>query len=380
VSENARDASRSIEKRVAAQTAFIAKLNAALKPPKIPPRAMIPGDDDAPADEHVRLAGEFDQLGDQIPRGFLRVISDSAVTIREGQSGRLELARWLTDTQGGAGQLTARVFANRVWHHLIGRGIVRTMDNFGRTGEAPSHPELLDYLAQELIDSGWSIKALVRKIVLSRTFTISSRHDEASHSFDPENRLLWRAHRRRLDPEALRDAMLSSAGTLDLMPMDSTVWYLGDQATAVGDNKNRRRTDFFCRTVYLPVIRNDLPELLDVFDFADPHTTTGMRPQTMVATQGLFILNDDLVMSAAAASARRLLAREETGGPEAVVNRMFELIINAHPTAEERSEVLAFVIEMRKRLIAEGHSDANLRAWSMACHALFASSRFQILE
>src|SRR6185436_18157886 len=115
---------------------------------------------------------------------------------------------------------------------LIGCGLVRTVDNFGRTGEAASHPELLDNLARRLIDSGWSLKHLVRQIVLSRTFALSSHAGNSGNAIDPENRLLWRAHRRRLEPEALRDAMLSAAGQLDLAPRDSTVAYLGDQATA----------------------------------------------------------------------------------------------------------------------------------------------------
>src|SRR4029453_5081299 len=126
---------------------------------------------------------------------------------------------------------------NPSWHTPIGWGLVRTVDNLGRTGEAATHPELLDYLARELIDSGWSLKHLVREIVLSRTFPLSSHSAAAGDPIDPENRLLWRASRRRLDPEALRDAMLSVAGELDLVPRDSTVSYLGDQATAVGDNK-----------------------------------------------------------------------------------------------------------------------------------------------
>ena len=316
----------------------------------------------------------------QVPRGFLQVISQAAIEIPSGHSGRLELAYWLTDVDRGAGQLTARVFANRVWHHLIGRGIARTVDNFGRTGEAPTHPALLDHLARELIAADWSVKTLVRKIALSRTFVMSSRHDVLGHSQDPENTLLWRAHRRRLAPEALRDAMMSAAGKLNVTPMDSSVWYLGDQATAVGDNKNRRRTDFLCRSVYLPIIRNDLPELFDVFDFADPHSTTGMRSQTMVATQGLFILNDEAVMDAAEATASRLLSSSKSVGPEAVVNRMFELIINVRPTVDERRELLRFVREMEQTLTASGQQGAELRAWSLACHALFASSRFQILE
>ena len=174
--------------------------------------------------------------------------------------------------------------------------------------------------------------------------------------------------------------MLSAAGTLDLAPMDSTVWYLGDQATAVGDNKVRRRTDFPCRSVYLPVIRNDLPELFEVFDFADPHTTTGMRSQTTVATQGLFILNDDSVMTASEATARRLLTGEKIDEQDARVDRMFELVLNVHATEEGRAELRTFIREMATRLIEEGDPDADLHAWSMACHALFASSRFQILE
>ncbi len=386
VADAAADASQPKEKRIEAQKALLDELNTAIaKPPEIPPRAMIPCDADAPADESIRLAGQFDRLGEQVPRGFLRVLSDTTAEISAGQSGRMELGRWLTEVDGGAGQLAARVLANRVWHHLIGRGIVRTVDNFGRTGEAPSHPELLDHLARELIESGWSIKDLVRQVVLSRTFTMSSGHDDAGHSLDPDNRLLWRANRRRLDPESLRDSMLMAAGELDLRPMASSVWYLGDQATAVGDNKNRRRTDFLCRSVYLPVIRNDLPELFNVFDFADAHATTGMRAETMVATQGLFILNDDSVMAAAEATARRLLtdtatSSNATGEQEPQVDKMFEVVLNARATDEDREEMLSFIKAMQQRLTADGDSEAELHAWSMACHALFASSRFQILE
>jgi hypothetical protein len=328
----------------------------------------------------VRLAGQFNSLGDKVPRGFLKVISDSPAVIPEGHSGRLELSCWLTDTHNGAGQLAARVLANRIWHHLIGRGLVRTVDNFGRTGEAPSHPELLDYLAQRLIDSQWSLKHLVREITLSRTFSMSSRNGGAGDAVDPENRLLWRGHRRRLEPEALRDAMLVAAGQLDLAPRESTVAYLGDQATAVGDNKIRRRTDFPCRSVYLPVIRNDLPELFSVFDFANPHASTGMRPQTMVSTQALFMLNDGSVMTAAEDTARRLLAEKPSAGEDVLVDATFELMFHTAPTADERAEIVAFVRRIENRIAAEGGKDADLRAWTQACQALFASSRFQILD
>ena len=381
VAKEAADAGQPKDKRIAAQKTLVAKLTAELaSPPPIPPRAMIPSDGAEPVDEHVRLAGQFDRSGKQVPRGFLHVLSDGSIRIPSDRSGRLELGRWLTDTDGGAGQLAARVLANRVWHHLFGRGVVRTVDNFGRTGEPPSHPQLLDYLATELIASGWSIKALVRRIVLSRTFAMSSRHDEAGHAADPENRLLWRSHRRRLDPESLRDAMLSVAGRLDLAPMRSSVWYLGDQATAVGDNKVRRRTDFPCRSVYLPVIRNDLPELFEVFDFADPHTTTGMRTQTTAATQGLYMLNDQSVMDVAESVARGLPKSESADSMVQRVDTLFQRVLGARATKEDHRDILTFVREIQSRLVEQGVPDAELRAWSMACHALIASSRFQVLE
>ena len=378
------------EVRVAAQTRLIERLTGELKPPPIPPRAMVPTDVDSPADEAVRLAGHFDRRGEVVRRGTLRVIDDEPLAIPDGSSGRLELARWLADVDRGAGRVVARVIANRVWYHLMGQGLVRTVDNFGRTGEPPSHPDLLDYLAIELIDADWSIKSLVRKIVTSRSFMISSQHEASSHVIDPENRLLWRANRRRLEPEALRDAMLWAGGQLDLAPMDSTVWYLGDQATAVGANKNRRRTDFPCRSVYLPVIRNDLPELFDSFDFADPHATTGMRPQTMVASQGLFLMNDDSVIAAADAIARRALEEVPSRSPDEIAQVICRRLLSGCGSEVVRGKLVEFVEAWRGESVAavdddgddvrEDELDPVLQAWSAACQALLASSRFQILE
>jgi hypothetical protein len=286
----------------------------------------------------------------------------------------------MTDPDGRAGQLTARVQVNRVWHHLIGQGIVRTVDNFGRTGESPSHPQLLDYLALQLIDSNWSLKRLVRQIALSRTFALSSRHAPDGYARDPENRLLWHAHRRRLDPESLRDAMLAIAGQLDLTPRESTVWYLNDQATAVGANEVRRRTDFPCRSVYLPVIRNDLPELFEVFDFADPHVTTGARPRTTVPTQGLYLLNNEMVMDAALATAKRVLGNVPATNSETGIDAMYQLILGQDPTDQQREAVRTFLRASQQQLQAAGESEAELRALSLVCHALLSSSQFQFLE
>lgn len=383
--DGARDAARALDERLAAQETFVKELNTKLNnPPAIPPRAMIPTDVDAPADEAIRLAGHYDNAGEKVARGFLRVLcGETSATVTTSQSGRIELSHWLTNSSQPSGWLTARVQANRVWHHLLGRGIVRTVDNFGRTGEAPSHPELLDYLAKHLISNGWSVKSLIREIVLSRTFALSSQLDLAGVERDPDNRLLWRAHRRRLDPESLRDAMLAAAGTLDLSPVESTVSYLGDQATAVGANPVRRRTDYNCRSVYLPVIRNDLPELFDVFDFANPHLTTGDRPQTTVPTQGLYLMNGPMVMAAADAVAERVLREASTESPDAQTRRMFEVILAREINDIDEvslNAVLQYVQEIKAESASGEASDSRRQALAQACHAVFASSRFQYLD
>lgn len=152
--------------------------------------------------------------------------------------------------------------------------------------------------------------------------------------------------------------------------MNSTVSYLGDQATAVGKNTNRRRTDFLCRSVHLPVIRNDLPELFQVFDFADPHATTGARPRTSVPTQGLFILNDEMVMDLAEATARRFqgdsIRADSSSHADARLDEMFESILNVPPTGEERRELLSFIRKTEEQLIAKGVADPGFRAWAAA--------------
>ncbi len=378
----AKDASQPREMRAAAQEAYLKQhADSLANPPKIPPRAMIPCDADAPVNEHIRLAGKFDAKGDQVSRGFLRVLCDGAPTpLPDNQSGRIQLSHWLTDPSTRAGALTARVLANRIWHHMIGRGLVRTVDNFGRTGETPSHPELLDHLAAELIRQKWSMKSLIRQIALSRTFALSTSFDSHNHDVDPENIVLWRAHRRRLDPESLRDSMLTAAGTLDLKPMDSTVDYLGDQATAVGGNPVRRRTDFNCRSVYLPVIRNDLPELFEAFDFANAHQTTGARPKTTVPTQGLFMLNDTMVMSAAETTAKRVLTELPDHPLEVQIDRLFQLALSRSATVEEKGLVGDWIRTAEGRLQSAGDANSHLKAMSLACHAVFASSHFQYLE
>ena len=173
--------------------------------------------------------------------------------------------------------------------------------------------------------------------------------------------------------------MLFASGQLNRAQLGSSVDYFpGERATEAGPNKTRRRTDLPNRSVYLPVIRNDLPELFDAFDFADPQCTTGLRPETLVATQGLFMLNDKTVMQAAEATARRIMQDESS--PERRVERMFELILSGRPTDPERSQFMAFQAKTQLQLTQQGETEADVQAWAMACQAMFGSSRFQIVE
>ncbi len=383
-SEGARDGNLPMPERVANQQTHVSELRRRFEnPPGIPPRAMVPVERDSIGDEAIRISGKFDDTGEVVPRGFLRVLCEGdQIAMPADRSGREQFAQWLTTKGTRAGSLAARVLANRVWHHLMGVGLVRTVDNFGRTGEQPSHPELLEYLAFELQRGGWSVKSLIRKIVLSRVFGLSSRPSEVAREQDPDNRLLSHFSRRRLDPESLRDGMLWAAGVLETGSMESTVGYLGDQATAVGANPVRRRTDYRCRSVYLPVIRNDLPELFDAFDFANPHTATGARPVTTVPVQALYLLNDVQVVEAAELTARRVLEGRAGGEPEQLVVAIYDVVSAGTPTAAERAAAVNYLQRVRASLVGDGREGAaaDLEAAARLCQAVFASSRFQYLQ
>ncbi len=266
-------------------------------------------DTTSPADTQVRLRGEPDDRGDTVPRGFLTVASGFSPPKVEGpQSGRLELARWIADRKN---PLTARVAVNRFWQHLFGKGIVSDVNNFGVNGELPSHPELLDYLASDFMDNGWSLKQFVRSVVLTRAYQMTCASDEQGLAADPDNNLLWRQNQRRLEAEALRDAMLVASGEIDLTPgVGSIVAQVGD-----GDiGRNLRGSQFATndtkRSVYLPIVRNELPEALQVFDFPEPSIIAGQRDVTTVPTQALYMMNSPFVLDRSKALAQRVLQDE----------------------------------------------------------------------
>lgn len=383
IAPEASDTARTLDERKGSQQKLADELTKAWnEPPTIPQRAMVSLDRPQPSDEAIRIAGQFTQKGETVPRGFLTVLTDSqadnASALPTTGSGRLELSRWLTAGNQRSGQATARVIANRIWYHLMGRGLVRTVDNFGRTGETPSNPPLLDYLARRLIEKDWSLKELIREIVLSDTFRLSSELDARNYAVDPDNVFLWRYNRRKIDPEAFRDSTLQLAGQLDLNVYLSTVHYLGDQATAVGPNTVRRRTDFPCRSVYLPVIRNDLPEIFEILDFTDPQVATGMRRQTIVPTQGLFLLNDNQVMDAATQIAKMAYQQPEQT-IEQKISWTFKHILGNAPSPEESSTLVQAYQTLLSSIPAD-KPDREVHAFSIVVHAILASSRFQFYE
>jgi hypothetical protein len=285
------------------------------------------------------------------------------------ESGRKELADWLASRDN---PLTARVFVNRVWHALFGAGMVRTVDNFGTTGEPPSHPQLLDHLAMRFMRSGWSTKELVREIVLSETYrqssTVPDVDNQRGHAADPENRLVWRMNRRRMDAESLRDAMLVVSGQLQRTPGGPS--FGADLNADYGFQHTGIR-----RSVYEPVFRNALPEMFEAFDFADPSLVTGARSVSTVAPQALFLMNHPFVLDQSRLAAIRIL--DEPAADDADrMNSLFLRTLGRVAREDERNASLAYLSQSDDA----GTSEARIQAWARVCHALYSSIGFRYIE
>ncbi len=313
------------------------------------------------ADARVHVRGSVHNLGALVPRGFLQVASAGpAASLPAGQSGRLELAQWMTRNDN---PLTARVMVNRTWHWIFGAGLVRTTDNFGTTGERPSHPELLDHLAARFMQQGWSVKKLVRELVMSRAYQLSSAAAPALLRADPENRLFARASRRRLDAESLRDTLLLLGGNLAGQRGGPTL-----RPDTAADYAYRH--DDTRRSVYAPVLRNALPDLFEVFDFADPSVATGARNTSTASTQALFMLNHPFVRQQAAAAAGRTLGLPAADSAQRV-RRAWLAALAREPSKAEAALAA-------RRLAEAGADPAQLReAWTQIWHALVASVDFR---
>jgi cytochrome c553 len=368
--------------------------------PQPAPMAMAVEDEAKPSDCRVAIRGNPRRLGDSVSRGFVTVASTTtAPTFSSSQSGRLELARWIASPDN---PLTARVMVNRIWQHLMGEGLVRSVDNFGHLGELPSHPELLDHLAIRFATdsttptshpptpqapspkpqaAAWSIKRTVREIILSRTYRTSARHDPAAFAIDPENRLHWRAERRRLDAEAIRDAMLAVSGQLDLTMGGSPVAGLPEQAL---DNESKSPIDtdkIVRRSVYLPILRSDLPPILQVFDFADPEMVTGRRDTTTVPAQALLLMNSPFVLEQSRAAAEKLLSNAQLDDAGRI-GILYRQTIGREPTSAESQFALSFVNNFRTLLRETPGRPTQIELGALAslCQSLFASTEFRLLE
>jgi len=346
------------------------------KPKKL---AMAVGERSFPRDGPVYARGEPEKPGEIVPRGFVSVLNAKPSPKISSGSGRKELAEWVASKDN---PLTARVMANRVWQHLFGQGIVASPDNFGTTGQAPSNQDLLDHLAAQFVRDGWSVKKLVKSLVLSHSYRMSSDYHEANAAADPDNVFHWRMSKRRLDAEAIRDAMYAVAGQLDT-------------ATAVGSPIGKfegpvqgiqrfggfdRLNETNHRSIYLPVVRDNVPEVLELFDFAEPSLVTGARDDTSVPSQALYLMNNPQVMKLADKTAERLT--EKYLSPTERIDGAFRLAFARPATASEAKAAEAFLAKfvanetrgLRKK------ADVEKSAWAALAQALFAAAEFRYID
>ncbi|MCX7420496.1 MAG: DUF1549 domain-containing protein [Planctomycetia bacterium] len=346
----------------------------------------------------VHLRGNHTTLAkERQPRRFPRIFNgDQTASLPADRSGRIEFARWLTDSKH---PLTARVAVNRIWQGHFGEGLVRSPDNFGLLGDKPTHPALLDWLSREFVGrisnpsepttlgleiratgASWSMKSLHRAIMLSSAYQMQTTYREESFLADPDNRLWWRRNRRRLEVEAVRDSLLSVSGRLDnemggtLLPSQNRAY-----VTSTANNfpniyiSNRR-------SVYLPVIRSALYELFQVFDFAEPSVLNGKRDSTTLATQALFMLNSSLVAEQSRELATKLVAMTNADD-DLRVRRAYALAFQREPSSSEIARAKVFVQQFADSAITAGITEEQrLAAWRSFCRTLLAANEFLFVE
>jgi hypothetical protein len=317
-------------------------------------------------EQRVFIRGQMTNPGDIVPKRFPLVLAgEDQPPIKQG-SGRLELANWLASPSN---PLTPRVIVNHIWQWHFGDGIVRTSNNWGRTGEKPAHPELLDFLASRFIEGGWSIKKLHRLIMLSDVYQRAATAPSPVRQADPSNRLLARFPRQRMSIEQLRDSILAIDGSIDTA--------LG--GTLLIENKGKRQKadpeEITRRTIYIPVRRGSIPPLFNIFDFGDATTSGDGRSRTNVAPQALFLRNSKFAVTHARNLASQLLDSSTEDAKR--VERAYLTVFTRRPEPAEIDEALSYIAASEKRI---GTPHARLDAWQSFCHVLISSSEFLYID
>ncbi|MCA9037844.1 MAG: PSD1 domain-containing protein [Planctomycetaceae bacterium] len=333
------------------------------------PLAMGVRDSEKPADCKLNIKGEAKKLGAAVPRGFLtacRFESADIPAINPQQSGRLELAQWLTR---GDHPLTARVMVNRIWQHLFGEGIVRTPNDFGVYGERPTHPELLDHLAIRFVSERWSMKTMIRNIVLSRTYQLSSDTDETLLKADAANALLTRHVRRRMDAETLRDSILKASGQLDLTPADGSIVRHRDILVNLAGNLHEPSHH---RSVYLCYLRSSPPPELAAFDLPDFTAVIGKRDVSTVPNQALHLYNNPFVIEQSQHLAAVVTKTEVDNNDR--IRLAWQRALGRNATPEELQQADEFLRLTQNELGSEE------RAWASLCQALLITNEFRYVD
>ena len=331
------------------------------------PFGMLAAEDE-PHNLRIHVRGNHLNLGDEVPRGFLHVLAGGKPKPYLSGSGRLELADALFSTEN---PLTARVMVNRIWQHHFGEGLVRTVDNFGKTGDRPSHPELLDYLAWRFRESGWSVKTMHREMVLSNAYRLSSLPSDRSREVDPNNRLLSHMRVKRLEGETIRDAILATSGSLDLTTYGPSV---RPHISAYQDGRGKPDSGPLDgagrRSVYLEVRRNFITPLFLAFDYPLPSTTVGRRSVSTVPSQALMLMNNEFV----AAEASKWAARALSENKSIRLDNMFLRAYGRRPDSTDRTQIAEFLDQQAARYA--GATAEDPRVWADLAHVIFNSKEF----
>lgn len=347
------------------------------KAPQPLPLAFAVKDREECSDCEIMIRGDHLNKGEVVSRGTLQIISGEQASLKNPTgSGRLEFANWITSD---AAPLASRVYVNRLWLYLFGEGIVRSVDNFGALGIPPSHPELLDALALRFQESNWSTKDMIRAIVLTEAYQRSTENSEESYKLDPENRLLWRSHRRPLTAEEIQDTFLVYRDSLDKTQAESTVSQFGTLVVNNSSNsqsKTEQGVTALKRTIYQPVLRSQLSELAYLFDFANPEMVVGKRPPTNVPAQALFLMNNDLPRETASALVSQMFEEHGTGS-FTILNDLYLKIFGRLPDKADDQLAKKY---LQTRLEDNADPEEIKAAWTDYVQAMLASTEFRYLD